>query len=360
MMNVTIVGAGNVGTQLAVHCAESGMRVIIYSSKPNKLHRELKIINAEDEIIHRGIIDKVTNDPEDAFFQAELIIVTVPANLMSESAEIIEPYAHNRMKICLVPGTGGGECAFKKCMQRGATIFGVQRVPSVARLVEYGDTVRAVGYRDHMYVASLPSSKAEECAKIVQDIVGIKCSALPNYLNLTLTPSNPILHTTRLKVLFENYSDTKVYDRVPLFYEEWNDETSELLFACDDEVQQICSELKVFDLSYVKSLKVHYESDTVEGLTQKIKSIEGFRGLLSPMISTKDGFIVDWASRYFTADFPYGLLVLIEIADMLGLEVPNMRNVYSWYQRLNDEIQGFSFGRYGIHNMDDLISFYSL
>lgn len=36
-MKITIVGAGNVGTQLAVHCAEKGHRVTIYSSKPNRI-----------------------------------------------------------------------------------------------------------------------------------------------------------------------------------------------------------------------------------------------------------------------------------------------------------------------------------
>ena len=35
-MNVTIVGAGNVGTQFATHCAEKGNKVTIYSSKPEK------------------------------------------------------------------------------------------------------------------------------------------------------------------------------------------------------------------------------------------------------------------------------------------------------------------------------------
>ena len=57
---------------------------------------------------------------------------------MKSVANKIKIYASDKMKICLLPGTGGGEWAFKECIECGATVFGLQRVPSVARLVEYG------------------------------------------------------------------------------------------------------------------------------------------------------------------------------------------------------------------------------
>ena len=34
IMRITIVGGGNIGTQFAVHCAEKGHEVIIYTSTP--------------------------------------------------------------------------------------------------------------------------------------------------------------------------------------------------------------------------------------------------------------------------------------------------------------------------------------
>lgn len=61
-MNVTIVGAGNVGTQFAVHCAEKGHKVIFYGSKPEKISRELTVINERDEVIHQGTIHKATSN----------------------------------------------------------------------------------------------------------------------------------------------------------------------------------------------------------------------------------------------------------------------------------------------------------
>ena len=119
-MNITIVGAGNVGTQFAVHCAEKGHKVTIYGSKPEKISRELTVVDENDEVIHRGTIAKATNSEEEAFSNADLIFVTMPATLMKSNATKIEPFARLSMKICIAPGTGGGECAFRRCIEKGA------------------------------------------------------------------------------------------------------------------------------------------------------------------------------------------------------------------------------------------------
>lgn len=359
-MNITVVGAGNIGTQIATHCAEKNNDVTIFGSKPECINKELTVVDENDKIIHRGAIKCSTSDEKTAFENAELVIVTMPAFCMKSVAEKIAPYAKTGMKICLVPGTGGGECAFKLCLEKGAVIFGLQRVPSVARLVEYGKCVRATGYRSELFVSAIPNSATEECRKLIGDIFDdMKCSALPMYLNLTLTPSNPILHTTRLRVLYKDYHDGYVYDSIPLFYEGWNNETSELLFKCDEEVQELCRRLDMFDLSYVKSLREHYESPTPEALTAKIQSIKGFKGITSPSVKVKNGFIPDLKSRYFTADFPFGLSILVQIADFLNSDAANMKATLQWYYDLVGKKDEFRFSDFDINSLNDLIKFYS-
>lgn len=359
LMNITIVGAGNVGTQFAVHCAEKGHRVTIYSSKPEKISRKLKIINENNDVIHEGKIYRVTKEEAEAFKNANLIFVTTPATLMKTNTTKIEPYVKKGMKICIVPGTGGGECAFRKCIERGAIVFGLQRVPSVARLIQYGKEVRAVGYRGELFVAALPNKETDECCKLIESIFDIKTSPLPNYLNITLTPSNPILHTTRLKKLFQDYHEGVVYEKVPLFYEDWDDESSELLLACDEEVQELCKKLKQFDLSYVKSLRVHYDSMTVDEMTKKISSITAFKGLTSPTVKIENGYIPDFDSRYFTADFSYGLAILMQITEFVGVDAPNMRDTMEWYNGLVGKKEAYRFFDYGINSYEDFIEYYA-
>ncbi len=357
-MNITIVGAGNVGTQFAVHCAAKGHIVTIFSSKPQKLCKTMNIVNPAGDVILSGEMSNITSSEPLAFANADLIFITVPAFAMNDCAKKIIPHLKSDAMICLVPGTGGAEFAFKKALEKNAVIFGLQRVPSVARLTEYGKSVCASGYRSELFCAAIPSAYGDTAAKIITDIFDMPCTPMPNYLNVTLTPSNPILHTTRLCTLFKDYHNGIFYDKVPLFYEEWSDESSELLLRCDNEVQNICNALDALDLSYVKSLKLHYESNTAEQLTQKISSINSFKGLLSPCIQTENGFVPDFSSRYFTADFPYGLSILVQISQILQLDCPYMKRTLDWYYGIVGKEKEFSFKDYGIQTPDELISFY--
>ena len=360
-MNITIVGGGNVGTQFAVHCAEKKHEVLIYTSRPQKFAKEIYVVDKEKKVKHVGKIAGATDNPEVAFGKADIIFVTVPAYCMDKMAGIIFPYVTKNTKIGIIPGTGGGECAFKRCLEKGAVIFGLQRVPSVARLVEYGRTVCATGYRDALHVATIPAKEAGECVKILQSIFDIPCHVISDYLNLTLTPSNPILHTTRLKTIFKEYTNGLVYDSLPLFYEHWDNETSELLLKCDDEVQQICRALNAFNLGNVKSLRIHYESETVEQMTAKISSIQGFKGLTTPSIKVDNGYIPDLNSRYFVADFSYGLSIIKQIADFANVEVPNITEVLLWYKKIAiSGIKEFLYSDYNINTYEDFVNFYCL
>ncbi len=357
-MNITIAGGGNVGTQIAAHCAEKGHDVTVYTSKPELFSKQLTVVNESGEAIHRGTIRKSTSDDRQAFEHADLIFITMPAYCMRDLASKILPYVHTGMKIGIVPGTGGGECAFGDCISAGAVLFGLQRVPSVARLVEYGKVVRATGYRKTLHVASLPCSAVEDIRRTIASIFDMECEALPHYLNLTLTPSNPILHTTRLRTIFEDYKPGVHYEHLPLFYEEWSDKTSYLLFDCDAEVQALCAAMSEFDLSCVSSLKLHYESDTPEALTRKIRSIAGFKGLRTPSVQEADGYIPDLNSRYFTADFSYGLTIIKQIADLYGVAVPNISATLEWYRAISINRSEYDLSSYGIKSREDFVRFY--
>ena len=85
------------------------------------------------------------------------------------------------------------------------------------------------------------------------------------------------------------------------------------LSKCDEGVQQICHALPEFRLEFVKSLRIHYESPTVEAMTAKISSIPAFKGLKTPYVEVEGGLIPDFHSRYFTADFSYGLSIIKQI-----------------------------------------------
>ena len=357
-MKITIVGGGNIGTQFAVHCAEKKHEVIIYTSNPDVFSRHLNIVDENGKTTHEGDIQFATKDSEKAFRNADLIIVTMPPTMMKSIAEMIYAQSDEKTMIGVVPGNGGGECAFGKCIERGNIFFGIERVPAIARLIKKGETVKSTGYRDELHVSSLPIANVKKCCEIMEDIFDMPCKAIPNFLNLTMTPSNPILHTTRLRTLFENYEPGVTYNSVPLFYEEWNDASSHLLIACDEEVQEICRALPGFHLEYVKSLRVHYESLTAETMTKKICSIPAFKNLATPTIEKDGKLIPDLHSRYFTADFSYGLTIIKQIADFAGVNTPNINETMQWYKNIAIETEEFCFEDFGIIDMPSFEKFY--
>ena len=357
-MKITIAGGGNIGTQFAVHCAEKGHEVTVFTSHPEVFERRLNIVDENGITTHEGIIRNATSDPAEAFNDAEFIMVTFPASMMKNAAELIYSQSSPQAMIGVIPGNGGSECAFRKCIERGNIFFGVERVPAIARLVQKGKTVRSVGYRDELHAAALPRINAEKCAELIAGIFDKPCKVIPNFLNLTMTPSNPILHTTRLRTLFGDWHEGVFYEKVPLFYEEWDDRSSELLIACDEELQQICRALPEFQLSYVKSLREHYESPTVEMMTRKISGIPAFKGLASPTIKTDNGLIPDLHSRYFTADFPFGLAIIQQIAAFAEVSTPEIDATMKWYQGIAEETDKFQYQDYGISDLKTFREFY--
>lgn len=354
---IAIIGGGNIGTQFACVCASKGYRVNVFTSKPEKFENVLEIVD-EYEAVTVSKIALATSDIGEAVRDCQIVFVTHPAFLLKNTAEKLLPHVTRDMNFCVLPGTGGAELAFKDCIRAGATLFGLQRVPSVARLEEYGKKVRCEGIRPELFLASIPNSKAPDLAEFISSLWNRPCNVLPNYLSVTLTPSNPILHPARLRTLFCDYEAGKTYDHNPLFYGDWNDESSELLIACDQELQDMLGIMDKLDLTNVRSLKLHYESDTVEAMTEKIRSIKSLNHLSSPMKETADGWVPDFESRYFTADFPYGLAIIEEIAGILGYNAKNIFETMDWYRKVTGNTKRLDIRDYGIRTVDDIYAVY--
>ena len=354
---IAVIGGGNIGTQFACVCASKGYKVNIYTSRPELFSRQLEIVDEYGKIT-TGIINSVSSDLERTVVGCDVVFVTYPAAFLRDFSRQLIRYVEKEMVVFMLPGTGGAEFAFRECINKGAILAGVQRVPSVARLEQYGKRVRCEGVRQELFLASIPSAYSIELSEFISSLWSIPCSPLPNYLNVTLTPSNPILHTTRLRTLFSDYHEGVIYDRNPLFYGEWSDEASRLLIACDQELQCMLKKLDKFDLHYIRSLKQHYESDTPDLMTRKIRSINSLHNLLSPMKRVENGWVPDFKSRYFTADFSYGLAIIEEFARLLNYAAPNIDETMSWYRSVTSDDRRFSFSEYGIHELEEIYRIY--
>ena len=193
----------------------------------------------------------------------------------------------------------------------------------------------------------------------MEELFDMQCEILPNYLCITLTPSNPVLHTSRLYTMFRSF-EQPLSDN-PLFYADWTDEASDVLLKLDDEVQSICHALDAIDLGSVRSLKDHYESDSARSLTKKLRSIESLSKIHSPMKQTGDGWGPDFGSRYFTCDFNYGLDILQQFATILRLNTPTIDEVMAWYRRSVPSVgRALELSHFGLHSKRDIYDYYQI
>lgn len=331
---ICIIGAGNIGVAVAVDLvSHNDISVVLLSSHLNPGIETFKYIDSTTNEIIIGNNVFVTSDYKEALEDCDLLIITVPSFLIKDVMHRVSLY---EPKIILfMPGYGGKEFFCNELIRKGCIIGGFERVSHIARLND-SRTVKA-SKKSELNLACLDNNKTKDICRLVENLFKIKCNALKNYLTVTLTPSNPVLHTARLYSMFKDINFETPLPRQIEFYSEWNDFSSEILFQMDSELQNICKIFNKLDLTGVVSLPIHYDSETIQQLTKKITSIQSFKGILSPLVKKEELFYLDKNSRYFKEDFMYGLCNLKGFAIIANVKTPMMDKVLQWYEKISGE-----------------------
>ncbi|MCP4040858.1 MAG: NAD(P)-binding domain-containing protein [Gammaproteobacteria bacterium] len=330
---ICICGGGGIGHALAgILGSRKDLNVKLLTRNPDKWAPSITV-DYRGERSFEGTIESISAAPEEVVPQADVIILALPAFARKEVLAQIAPFVNASAWIGAFPGFGGFEWLAKDILGERALVFGAQRVPYICRVLNYGQKVRVSAIKDRLFIGVLPQSRTDEVKSLVEDMMQIPVTPLPNYLAVALTPSNPILHPSRLYELFKDWHEGIQYPEPTLFYEGWGDTASEVISLCDAEVQAICAKIPL-DLFSVTPILRHYDSTTVQELTRKITSISAFKGIYAPMVKTDKGYIPDLGSRYFTEDIPYGLLVLRGIAGIVAVPTPMIDRLIVWAQSL--------------------------
>lgn len=347
MMKITVVGGGNVGTLVAGEFTKKGNEVTIYTRDKSKWSDKITVLDRDTDSEYTYTPYKITEDIKEAVSEAEIVFVTMPAMAIKKFILSCQEYIRPNTWVGFYPGTGGIEFICSELIKKGCVIFGTQRISSVIRLKKYGEYVITSGKRKELFLGTIPQNMVNVVSDKMSELLDIKINALPNYLNVTLIPSNPILHPSRLYSIFKDYEKNMVYENVPMFYENWNDDSSKCLISCDEELHKILDVIKM-DTSYIRPLLEHYESTDYKSLTKKICSINSFKGITTPSLKVDGGYIPDFNDRYFTADFPYGLIIIKAFGLICNIMTPNIDKIILWYQNIvGKEYINFSLNTLG-------------
>jgi hypothetical protein len=328
---VCIIGGGNIGIALACEIGKNtNARINLLTSKHKTFNKTITSIDTDKNKSVNGKLFLVTSDYEEALADADVIFVAVPAFIIQDIARKIKP--GKKSVIILVPGSGGREFYFKPIAEQGHLIAGLDRTPFIARILEPGKTVIAFK-KDKVRFALLNGNNNDYIKKLLSECLDIQSEPIVNYLNVTFTPSNQILHTTRLYSLFSGKNINDSFDRQIKFYAEWDDSSSDCLLSADCELQNIC---EAYNLSAVIPLKIHYDSVSVQKLTQKLRNIKSLGNIDAPLLCKDNKYFIDSASRYFQEDFPCGLFIIKDFAAIANIHTPVIDKITKWYASFFD------------------------
>lgn len=329
-MNITICGGGNLGHVCAgVLGANEKCHVSLLTTHPARWSHRVEVVDPNDKIFE-GRIETISSYPQDVIPHANIVLICLPGFAIHDVLQKILPYLRSSTWVGTVVSSTGFFFEAMKILPNNQPLFGFQRVPFISRIINYGHVAELKGYKDSLSVAVEQTDKKEEVRATLEKLFMTPTKLLDNYYEVSLSNSNPLLHTSRLYTMWQDWKPGMSYKYNPFFYADWTLEASELLIEMDKEFQTLITKLGL-KKGCIPTVLDYYESYDAESLTMKISSIPAFQGIPSPMTINKLGrFEPDFTSRYFTEDFPYGLRFIVETARKQMVEIKTIMKVYKW------------------------------
>jgi hypothetical protein len=329
MKRICICGGGSLGHVIAGYLsAKKDLEVNILTQRPQLWKHELQISTPEGDTLC-GKLNTVSDKPEEALHEVDIVLLCLPGYAIKSELLKIKPYVNERTYVGTVFSSTGFFFEALEILDNDVPLWGFQRVPFIARTNVYGESAHLLGYKNSHNIAVEHCEDKERFRSQIEKLFDAPVHLLNNYYEASFTNSNPILHPSRLYTLFKDWNKNVYYDHQFLFYEEWTNEASELLITLDKELFSVLAKLPVAP-DFLMPILPYYESTDAESLTRKIRSINGFKGITTPMIFSEKGWQPDLNSRYFREDFMHGLRYIHQEAHNLGIEVPMMNKVYNW------------------------------
>lgn len=326
-MKICICGGGGLGHVCAGVFASQGHIVNILSGHPQQWSEKI-IVKDNDGKEYSGSLNIVSDSPESVISDSDIALLCVPGYLIEETLLKIKPYLNKDIKVGAIVSSTGFFFQAHKVLDSNNCLFGFQRVPYISRVNDYGKSANLLGYKQALNVAIENCDSSQEFATELSNLFLTPVNVLNSFYEASLTNSNPILHTGRLYSMWGTHEVNPVAEQ-SLFYAEWTDEASQCLIDMDNEFMQLLSVLGVKQ-GVIPSLLDYYESSDAKSLTAKIRSIEAFKTIKSPMIQTEQGWMPDYGSRYFTEDFPFGLKFIKDLMEKHNISSPTIDKVYHW------------------------------
>jgi hypothetical protein len=292
----------------------------------------------------------VTDQPEQAARGCDLIIFAVPAFRHWKYLSSLEPYLEDGCVIVGLPGQNGFEFDVRMALGprlKNCIVMNFDSLPWICRITEFGRATRISATKEKLVGAlqgDLTRARLKDPLAAMRSLLGEtpKLIVSGHMLGITLRSLNAYSHPP---IMYGRWKDWKgkALERPPLFYQDIDEETAELLGKISEEVvttsKWIMAQYPRVDLSQVIPMYDWdigcYGNDIKDktNLMTALRTNPGYAGITHPMIETENGeYVPDFNHRFLAEDVPFGLVVIRGIAEIAGTPTPCMDRVLAWCQ----------------------------
>jgi hypothetical protein len=257
----TIVGGGGSAHVLIPFLSRAGLEVNILTRRPAEWSQEVELqlhsIHSELKRTFKGSLTKISDKPADVIPQADFIILCMPVCKYRTALHELAP--HLRKDKDVFVGTIYGQAGFnwmvreieRKFDLSNVTTFAVGLIPWICRVIEYGKVGVTYGCKEVNVVAVSPPEKFDTLNDLLLKNIcerWLKKGAFrqsANFLSLTLSVDNQIIHPSRCYGLFLSHGGKWAQkEDIPYFYRDYDEQSAELLRELDADYSKVRDAIK--------------------------------------------------------------------------------------------------------------------
>lgn len=326
----------------------------------------------------------VTKNTEEAVRDVDMVVFVLPAFAHQIFLDALKSHIKPGTILVGLPGEPGFEFQARNALGdagRQCTIMNFESLPWACRTTEFGMKCEVLGTKETllgaMKLGDVPPQK--DPVVTLQYLLGSlpKLIVSGHLLGVQLMSVNAYLHTSIMYGQWEGWDGIPL-DQPPLFYNGLTESAANLLSSMCDEIVNTAKKIEQksgVDMSKVVHIYEWYMRCYPEDISDKtnlytaIQTNAAYQGLKHPVKKTDEGkFVPDFTYRYMTEDIPYGLVVIRGIAEIVGIETPNIDKVLSWSQEkmgkeylVNSKLQGKDIAtsrapqRYGLSTLESIL-----
>lgn len=396
---LVVCGGGNSSHILIPFLRNSIFDVYVYTSRPrlwsNRI--ELEWQNANGNVLDTsfGTIKMASSNPSELFYDADYVVFCMPVHKYRVALHDIAPYLNKEKNVflCTLYSQGGWNWMVNEIKQKydlhNIVTFAFGLIPWICRIKEYGHKgvvygVSKIANFAAIYPQQYFSQVSEELIEPIchNTIVHERVEQSPNFLSLTMSADNQIIHTSRCLGLYKVYG--KEWDKkedVPWFYKDWDDLSADILKAVDSEYTVIKNAIKAkypekdytYMRDYIELEQFGYNSE-IHDIKASFTDFGTLDSIATPVVQNEVGnWEIDKNYRFFLDDIYYGNCIAKWMAEQLNVDTPTIDEILRWAQMMRNEriiddsnhlvleanfLQPFKTGIpivYGFKSMDDCI-----